>query len=54
MGEAESTEEQQPIPPGPSHLLSLLPSERGQVLGPVELLQLNSVHMEPLFVRGHG
>lgn len=54
MGEAESTEEQHPHPPGPSHLLCLLPSERGQVLRPVELLQLDCVHMEPFFVGGHG
>lgn len=42
------------IPHVPPHLLCLLPPERWQVLGPVELLQLYGVHMEPFFVGGHG
>lgn len=37
-----------------THLPCLLPLERGQVLGPLELLQLHSVHVEPVFVGGHG
>lgn len=35
------------------HLLCLLPPEWGQVLGPMELVQLNSVHVQPFLVGGH-
>lgn len=40
-------------PAGPPHLLCPLPPQRRQILGPVEFLQLHSVHVHPFFVGGN-